>query len=312
LPGIGIITNPNSKANKRDPSKSALLGYILGQQGQLAVTNCIEHLHQVAHSFKDSKIEILAINGGDGTISQTLSAFVGAYGSEPLPKIALLRGGTMNVLASNLGIRGTPERLLFHLVERYSASKIPAPISLQSLDVNGRIGFLYADGVAYRVLDEFYRNKSNAFGAILLVLRLAGSSLTQGNLSKKIIKSQDIEIESEGLGRRKISSTMLFVSTIDRMPLGLKLFPHARSSPGRFQVVDVISAPERLLFDLPKIIQKSELGDTDQRISFCSPRLSIKSHDTYNYSVDGELYTSPVNEEVIIKMGPKFEFIGRI
>ncbi len=312
MPGIGIITNPNSKANKRDPSKSALLGYILGQQGQLAVTNSIEHLHQVAHSFKDSKIEILAINGGDGTISQTLSAFVSAYGSEPLPKIALLRGGTMNVLASNLGIRGTSERLLFNLVERYSASKIPSPITLQSLDVNGRIGFLYADGVAYSVLDEFYRNKSNALGAIWLVIQIAGSALTQGQLSKKIIKNQNIEIESEGLGRRKIASTMLFASTIDRMPLGLRLFPYARSSPGRFQVVDVISTPDRLLFDLPKIVSKTELGDNDQRISFCSPRLSLSCDKEYNYSVDGELYSVPGGQEVVLKMGPRFEFIAPV
>src|SRR5438128_2499711 len=102
MSGIGIITNPHAKLNKRNPSRTALLGYILGQQGQLEVTNSLEDLSRVACEFRDQRIGILAINGGDGTISRTLTAFIHEYDGLPLPKVVLLRGGTINVLAKNL------------------------------------------------------------------------------------------------------------------------------------------------------------------------------------------------------------------
>ena len=97
MSGIGIITNPHSKQNKRNPSRSQLLSYILGKQGQMEVTQSLDDLAQVAEKFKKNEIEILAINGGDGTISQTLTAFHKVYGDTKLPKIAILPGGTMNV-----------------------------------------------------------------------------------------------------------------------------------------------------------------------------------------------------------------------
>ena len=120
MSGIGIITNPHSKLNKRNPARSALLGYILGEKGTLEVTNSLEDIGRVAREFKERRIGLLAINGGDGTICRTLTAFIKEYGTAPMPKVALLRGGTINVLANNLGIRGSPEQILYRLVEAHS------------------------------------------------------------------------------------------------------------------------------------------------------------------------------------------------
>ena len=63
MSGIGIITNPHSKLNKRNPNRTALLGYILGAKGQLEVTNTLADLGRVARDFKDKGITTLAING---------------------------------------------------------------------------------------------------------------------------------------------------------------------------------------------------------------------------------------------------------
>src|SRR4051812_22856783 len=119
MSGIGIITNPHSKLNKRNPARMSLLGYILGAKGQLEVTNTLEDLGRVARDFKEKGVTILAINGGDGTICRTLTAFIKEYGETgtPLPQVALLRGGTINVLANNLRIKGSPEQVLYRLVD---------------------------------------------------------------------------------------------------------------------------------------------------------------------------------------------------
>ena len=61
MAGIGIITNPNSKLNIKKPTRGLLLGYIVGQFGNLEITNSVDDLGRVAQLFKQQSIEILAI-----------------------------------------------------------------------------------------------------------------------------------------------------------------------------------------------------------------------------------------------------------
>ncbi len=307
MPGIGIITNPHSKANKRDPSKPALLGYILGQRGQLAVTNSLDHLQQVAENFRDSSIEILAINGGDGTVSQTITAFKRAYGSTKLPKIALLRGGTMNVLATNLGIFGTPEKLLYQLVEGYSTGRLNRVVNLPCIDVEGHIGFLYADGISCRVLEEFYSNKTGPLGAALMVGKLVLSALTGGAMAKRILRTSNVVIEADGASNQELVTVGTFASTIERMPFGFRLFPFVRGNSSRFQFVAVKTPPDRLVFEMPNILFKHELGDGPSKLSFCTGSMQIRSDDSV-YSLDGEIYHA-TSDCRAISLGEEIQFL---
>src|SRR5437762_2543265 len=106
VPGIGVITNPRSRMNKRDPSRMRKLGYLIGDRGSAAATRSLDDLYRVAEEFKSADIDVLGINGGDGTIHHTLTAFVRTWGDKPLPLIAILRGGTMNTIANSYGIKG--------------------------------------------------------------------------------------------------------------------------------------------------------------------------------------------------------------
>jgi len=121
MPGIGIVTNPNSRRNLRYPDQVQRLGYILGdgKESEHALTQHPDDIVQVAERFRDHGIEILALNGGDGTNHVTLSAFIDVYGDEPLPKIAFLRGGTMNTIANAVGVRGLPGSILLNIAEKY-------------------------------------------------------------------------------------------------------------------------------------------------------------------------------------------------
>jgi len=311
MAGIGIITNPYSKLNKRNPVRPLLLGYILGEQGQLEVTESLDALQQVAERFRDSDIKVLAINGGDGTVARTLTAFIRAYGDQPLPKIALLRGGTMNVLASNLGVRGSPESLLYRYLEAHSASTPLKLVGVQTLEVEGNYGFLFADGVAYAVLEEFYQNKTGPVGAALLVLRLCVSALQKGPLFRRLILSQKLELAPRPNDTIELESCAVMASTIEKMPLGPRLFPLARKQPGRFQFFAVKSKPEELIWHLPAIMLKNGEGSSPGKISYCCEELAITSDlydKKYMYSLDGELFTAASNS-ITVRLGPKIEFV---
>jgi diacylglycerol kinase family enzyme len=307
VPGIGIITNPHSKLNKKRPSTPELLGYILGEHGRLAVTQSLEDLAKVAAKFRDADIEILAINGGDGTISKTLTAFIKAYGEKALPKIALLRGGTMNVLANNLGITGAPPRILFRLCEAYSGDNPLDSVRLRSLDVERSFGFLFADGIAYQLLDEFYLNKSGPLGAAWLVFRIWLSALVQGRLFQRMIVASPRTIEANG---EKLSheSLMILAASIERLPFGFRLFPAARQSLQQFQYASVRCAPNLLLRRLISLLLLNQPKNYESKLGGLCSSLSISAKAGYNYSLDGELFTTQ-KEEIQIRLGPEIEFL---
>ena len=113
----------------------------------------------MASDFKEHGIKILAINGGDGTISQTLTAFIKAYDGAPLPKIAILRGGTINVLAENLGIKGSPEQVLYRLIERHSINNLTVTRKISTICIEGQHGFLFGNGTTAGFLELFTKIK---------------------------------------------------------------------------------------------------------------------------------------------------------
>src|SRR3982751_5036060 len=100
MPGIGLITNPRSRVNRKDPSRLRRLGYLIGSHGQSQATRSLDDLHRVCEDFHRERIDVLGISGGDGTMHHTLTAMVRAYGTDPLPPVAIPRGGTMNTVAA--------------------------------------------------------------------------------------------------------------------------------------------------------------------------------------------------------------------
>src|SRR4051812_34767930 len=114
---IAVFVNPRSRANRRNPRIAAELQAILGDTGRVFATRSLEELAGGAADLHRAPPDVIAVHGGDGTLHQVLMALLGAWGAEPLPPLAALCGGTMNVVASSLGIRDRPESFVRHLAE---------------------------------------------------------------------------------------------------------------------------------------------------------------------------------------------------
>lgn len=309
MSGIGIITNPHSKLNKRNPDRPHLLGYIVGEAGQLEITRSLDHLEEVARRFLRSQIDILAINGGDGTISHTLSAFLRVWGDRPLPRIALLKGGTMNVLASHLGIKGNrPEHILFQLVEMVSAG-VPLPVRpIQSLNIEGHTGFLYADGTSANILEEYYKNKTGTAGGIWLGIRLWLASLFGRPLARRLIRSRPIRFRPARQPALEVEALGCFASSVSNLPMGMPMFSHKRQGAGYFEGITVTTPPGKLLWRLPFILFARKKGYSFEKFSYSCKGLIIEGSEPFSYTLDGELYRSKGNL-VDIKPGPLIDFI---
>jgi len=121
VPGIGVIYNPRSGRNLRDPRAAQRLTRTLGDHGVVREAQSIDQLYRVAEDFKRLEIDVLGISGGDGTNGVTITGFLDVYQGSALPQIAFLRGGTMNTVANAVGVgRGKPEGLLDRLIQAYA------------------------------------------------------------------------------------------------------------------------------------------------------------------------------------------------
>ena len=310
MPGIGIIANPHSKLNKRNPAQGEMLGYILGQKGQLRMTNSLAELAQVAKEFKRQAIDILAINGGDGTVSRTITAFVQAYGDEPLPPVALLKGGTMNAVAGNLGLRGGPEEILYRLVEAFSSHSGLRLQPIRTLVAEGSSGFIFANGAATNFLREFYKDKSGPLGALKLILKTYWYGVSKNPRYADIISSNAYALTGPSPESSEVALTQhsvcMMAATVPKLPLGAPLFSRKWLGPNEIRLASFIDDPRDLLWRLPAYLLS---GWRDPRIfKRTYESLEVGSDSPFWYTIDGELFESQSNT-VRLTLGRSIDFV---
>jgi hypothetical protein len=104
-PTIGLITNPHSRRNRKRLTR---VGAIVANHPNILhqVTEQPAQIADALRGFAARGVQVLAINGGDGTTAQVFTALLGEAAFERLPAIILLPGGTTNVNANDVGLHG--------------------------------------------------------------------------------------------------------------------------------------------------------------------------------------------------------------
>lgn len=312
MPGIGIITNPHSRRNRRYPEQMRRLGYVLGQDDSYEMTNRIEDVAGVAEQFKKSEIDILALNGGDGTNHVTLSTFIDVYGDTPLPRITFLRGGTMNTISNGIGIKGKPSRLLANLVEKYY-TKQPFETTRRDMlritdDSDTRYGFIFGNGVVSNFLEAYYDtgNPSPTTAGVLLGKAIAGLPFG-GGLAKELTRPFQAELTfSDGEHWQTRDYTSVLAATIDQIGLGFRPFIRCEERPGAFHLLALTAGPFDIVQELPNIRLGRPIspGAGESRVT---ESVSIESDRPIVYTIDGDMHTS--NGTVTLETGPRVEII---
>ncbi len=106
---VGLISNPNSGHN-RDQFHDISARVARCQEIRHVVTDTAADIPDALEQLAQENISVLAINGGDGTGSAILGAALELEYFDELPTIALLPGGTANMNAGDIGIRGSLAR----------------------------------------------------------------------------------------------------------------------------------------------------------------------------------------------------------
>jgi diacylglycerol kinase (ATP) len=304
MSGIGIILNPYSRSNKRNPERMRKLGFIVGDKGSCHSTETLDQVRDLAYEFKERQIDILGISGGDGTNHRTLSTFIDVYGDTPLPRIALLRGGTMNNLANQLSIKGTPEKILSNLIIKYHESMPFEEKRIHMVRVNGAYGFLFGMGLITRFI-EVYQNVEGgptpARGAWLLSRAMA-SALINGRFARHLAERFDSEITIDGKKQPFKNYMMIFAGTMTSLGFHFRPLYRSTSEPGKFQSVAISATGRQLLYTFPRAFL-AKPSTSEHYVDEMGSEMILEFEKPMMYTIDGDFPDEPVTR-VEITTGP--------
>jgi diacylglycerol kinase family enzyme len=311
VPGIGIVVNPHAGANRRERQRAERFATIAGEDGIVRETGSLNELEAVAREFCDRQIEVLAVCGGDGSFFHNLSALVRAYGARTLPLFLPLRAGSMNTIAGSVGCRrGSPERVLAHVVSDYRAGRPFETTERHLLTVNGRYyGFTFGAGVIVNFLRLYYRGRTTGpVAAARLLSRVALSGLFQTGLARGLLQHADADIDCDGERVPHRRFNFIYASTITDIGLGLRATYLATRKRGFFHVL----AGAVRATDLVRNLQRLRHGWPMQIAGFydnLAQRVRVEFPRATHYMIDGEILDSVSRVDIVT--GPRLIVIQK-
>ncbi len=316
MPGIGVVLNPKSRQNLRDPGASTRLSRRLGDHGVVREARSIDELYRIAEDFKRQDIDVLGISGGDGTNKVTLTGFLDVYREQELPPVAFLRGGTMNTVANAVGVRrGRPEGLLARLVRAYAerAQRPLADVERHTMRVGDDCGFIFGTGVIHGFLKEYYGDEDpSPFVAAKTLLRTAASAVVGGPIARRIAAPFVGTVElDDGTVWPSTKYLTVCAGTVDQIGLNFRPFRRVGDVPETFHALGIHTSAASLVRELPRIFRAEAMRDGLAHEAL-TKRLVLRN-DTgadgglIRYTIDGDLHEAA--RELTVSIGPKVRIL---
>jgi diacylglycerol kinase (ATP) len=305
---IATFVNPHSRANRKDPRLVARLAEALGDAGRIVAPRSLEALAEEAAALAQTPPDIIAVHGGDGTLHRTLTALWGAFGERPLPPIALLGGGTMNVVASSLGIRTPAVPYLRRLAAMTRAGQAPRLVYRRCMRVGDTLGFVFGNGLLANFLVDYY--EGGAYGparAVWLLFRLFLSALVRGPFVRRVFKRFKGRVTVDGTVLDFPDLMAIGAATVREVGMGFKLLHQADDDPDRFAVLAINAGALALVSDLFSVRTGRGISPRRARSALAVDVLIEPAEIDTPYTIDGDLYRA--RGPMRITIGPRMAIV---
>jgi len=255
---IGMIYNPRSHRNRgRDLDASIAPHIYLAQPGNR------DQLPQALADFAERQINLLIINGGDGTVRDVLTSGMPVFGDN-WPDIAVLPKGKTNALTVDLD--APKDWSLQGAIEAFEGKRriVRRPVLIHPVDDPDAkaYGFILGAGAltigtqagqsAHRLgaFNSLAVAVTAVWGVVQFMFGSKNNPWRRGVMLDIDLDDADQTLSHSGLGdleRRQL----LIASTLERLPAGLKAFgPHREGL--KLAVLDQIS--RRTALQLPAVV----------------------------------------------------------
>ena len=305
---IGVVVNPRARQAGAPGLVEALRG-IVGADGLVVETKDPPALERAIAEFAARKLEVVATCGGDGTNLATATQLVRRFPAGELPRLAILRGGTVNTIAQNLGIRGKPTMILSDIMARRRAGLPAKEVGQDLLRVVSTVGegaalygFLFAAGMGARFLEEYYAKPRPGVGwAGVLAARVIASSLVSGAFARRLFAPVVARLVLDGEPLALARFKLLVASTVPDVGIGMRVAWRAGEQPNRFHVVASALPVSAFARQVKRVLAGEPLAG-QPHVDRLARSLTIELDGPQVYTLDGELFRS---DKISISVGPR-------
>lgn len=301
--GIALFINPRSRANRRNPGGIHALAQAMGDTGVVLSPPSLNAIGDLVQTLAKAPPDVIAIHGGDGTVHSIVTRLIPAFGDRPLPPLALLTGGTMNVVPRSLGLAADPVVFMSRLANRVREGRGIDAVARRCMQVGDNYGFVFGNGVIAGFLQEYYATGSYGTArAAWIALRAVSSKVTGGDYGARTLAPFRGRVLVDGEAVAGTQFTAISAATVREVGLGFKLNHRADEDPNRFNVVLINGQPVSLLADLVPVKMGHGIAPAraDSRLA---TRLRLEPEaGPMPYTIDGDMYRSPGPLE--LRVGP--------
>jgi diacylglycerol kinase (ATP) len=300
---IGVVRNPKSHGNRVHPPGPPPEGVRLVEPfGREALRSALE-------DFAREGLDLLIIDGGDGTVRDVISLLPHTFG-EDLPLLAVLPSGKTNVLAIDLG---TPND--WRLEEALSAarcgeptikSRPPLRISWVAGHRPSQQGVFFGVGALVKATNLSQKvHKVGFFHNLAVVVTIATAAVgalfggARDEWREGVPAKLSLDGEAQPIGER----FAIVATALKRLPFGLKPFGAPREG---LKLLDVDAPPRRLFKALPMVLS----GRTIPALEGLGYRRRDPAFVSLGggapFVLDGEVFEGG---ELTIGLGPALRFL---
>ena len=315
----GVINNPLSFHNRRRKALPAVLDVLAGHPSiPHHEVDRPEDIGAATRALVDAGSELLIVNGGDGTVQAVLTALFGGPPLEALPLLAVLPGGTTNMVAADIGTTRHPLRTLQRLLAaardgRLHATVVPRPVMRADIAPGAPpiYSMFFGTGAIYHGI-KFCRHYVATVGlrgevgpGVALAVFLGRIALGQGG---SMFPPLHLSGRLDGRPLRAGAYLGVLVSTVSRQFLGLR--PFWGREPAALKYAAMSYSPQHLWRAAPAIMRgrpnrfvRPEYGYTSHNAD------ELALHLDCGFTLDGELFNPQPGAPVMLRSGRSAYFI---
>jgi hypothetical protein len=307
---VGVITN--MKAGRRGASAAAVVSWLRRKHPEVpsVVTTSGDSVPGALAELADQGVNVLVVNGGDGTLSRTLTEVLGTDVFTDRPILVPLRTGRTNSTAVDLGTSANGARAMARLLRCVGEGTLGERLVHRSVlrvaiepDDIVHYGMVCAPGIVYRghelAHSKFPTGKAQgAFGSLLVTLWLL-SQVIAGRAGE-VAAPDRIAVTLDGLRQAESMYTAVIVSTLERFFAGLSPFWGRGEGPVRFTSVAAATRLRpahawRIMRGLPPTAQGADAGYHSANLREVELELSC------GIAIDGEMYPPRPDRRLAIR-----------
>lgn len=280
-------------------------------------TDSARVLPEALVEFSRQEVDLLVVNGGDGTLQYTLTELLTNPDLERVRHVAPLRGGRTNMTAMDLGAQRDPVAGLRGLLEDVAAGRLaerrvvrPVLRVRSNRRESEQYGMFFGLGMLRRAVQLVHRSFSDRNQGVL------GAGLVTAALVTKvfwkptdgILAPDKAEIRIDGMSLRDAEFYLVCASSLER--LFLRMNPFWGRGPGGVRFTAMASRAARIAAAAPGILRgrprdfvNAESGYTSENAERVELRLGS------GFTIDGEIFAPEADELVSVASDRRIQFI---